>query len=56
MNQEIRDAMRIAGVKQWQVCKALGIGESTLIRWLRDELPPERKAAIMEAIERVRQA
>ena len=55
MNQDIRDAIRIAGVKQWQICKVLGIGESTLIRWLRSELSPERKAAILEAIQKVRE-
>jgi len=54
MNQEIRDAIRIKGVKQWEVCKAMGVSESTFIRWLRSELPEEKKTEILEAVEKAR--
>lgn len=50
MNQEIRNAIKAAGVKQWMVAKELGISEYTLVRWLRDELSEERKKAIYAAI------
>lgn len=51
MNQEIKTAIKAAGVKQWQVAKACGISEFTLVRWLRDELTDERRKAIFSAIE-----
>ena len=50
MNKEIRDKIRIAGLKQWQVAKACGVTESTFIRWLRDELSEDRKNAILKVI------
>ena len=51
MNQEIRTAIKAAGLRQWQVAKACGVVESTFIRWMRDELTDERRKAIFEAIE-----
>jgi len=55
LNREIRDEIKKARVKQWEVAQALGIAEETLIRWLRYELSAERKAAILEAIQKVRE-
>ena len=37
-NQEIRNAIRSAGVRQWQVAEAMGLREDTLSRKLRHEL------------------
>lgn len=51
MNQEIRQAIKAAGLKQWQVAKQCGVTEYTFIRWLRDELPESRKNDILNAIE-----
>ena len=51
MNREIKNRIKAAGLKQWQVAKYMGIGESTLVRWLRDELTGDQKKAIFEAIE-----
>jgi len=51
MNQEIRQAIKVAGLKQWQVAKACGVNEYTFIRWLRDELSEERRNAIFKAID-----
>lgn len=51
MNQEIRQAIKAAGLKQWQVAKAIGVSEYSFIRWLRDELPEERRKAVYKAIE-----
>lgn len=52
-NQKIRDAMRIADVKQWQVADALNVHEKTLSVWLRHELPKEKQAEILAAIKKV---
>lgn len=51
MNKEIREAIRGAGLKQWQVAKLCGVSEWTFVRWLRDELSEDRRKAIYKAIE-----
>lgn len=50
MNSEIRDAIKKANVKQWEIAKFCGVSESTLIRWLRFELTDERRELITNAI------
>ncbi len=50
-NQEIRDTLKLYGFTQWDLCKALGIGETTLYRRLRDELPEDQKQEYKKAIE-----
>ena len=55
MNQDIKDKIREAGTKQWKVAEVLGVSEGTLLRWLRVKLSPERKAAILEAIQKARE-
>lgn len=52
-NQDIRDMLKDNGLTQWDLCKALGIGETTLYRRLRDELPEEQKQEYMKVIERL---
>ena len=49
-NEELRASFKKNGVHQWQVADALGIAEGTLARWLRKELPAEKKAEIEKAI------
>ena len=56
MNQEIKELFKKNNVPQWKVADVLGVSEMTVIRWLRHELTPERKAAILDAIEKVRDA
>lgn len=50
-NQDIRDILKDNGLTQWDLCKALGIGETTLYRRLRDELPEDQKQEYKKAIE-----
>lgn len=50
MNQDIRQMIKDAGLKQWQVAKKCGISEYTFIRWLREELETGKKAIICKAI------
>lgn len=50
MNRDIKNRIKASGFKQWQVAKKLNVAESTLIRWLRDDLPPERRETICQAI------
>ena len=52
-NQDIRDMLKDNGLTQWDLCKALGIGETTLYRRLKDELPEDQKQEYMRVIERL---
>ena len=52
-NKDLRDEMRIANVRQWEVAEAIGISEMTLVKWLRRELDDNKKALIREGISRV---
>ena len=49
-NQDIRDTLKLYGLTQYELSKALGIGETTLYRRLRDELPEDQKQEYMNAI------
>lgn len=49
-NKDIRTAMNHSKVKQWEVADQLGISEFTYSRWLRKELPDEKKKMILQAI------
>ena len=53
-NLEIRKAIMKAGAKHWEIADILGIGETTLVRWLRKELPKSEKEKIYAAIEQLR--
>ena len=52
-NKDIRDMLKLYGFTQWDLCKALGIGETTLYRRLRDELPEDQKQEYMNAIKKL---
>lgn len=53
-NKEIRTALRLSDVTQWQVADELGVSDVTICRWLRHELPDEKKNQILQAIEDVK--
>lgn len=52
-NLDVRTYAKEKGVYLYEVAEALNISEPTIMRWLRAELTDERKAAIIEAIDRV---
>lgn len=52
-NKDLRDEMRIADVRQWEVAEAIGISEMTMVKWLRSELDDSKKALIREGISKV---
>lgn len=52
-NQEIRDLLKEANVKQWQIADALGISEGNFSRKMRYEVSEEEKQMILEAIDRI---
>lgn len=49
-NKDLRQEFRIADVRQWEVAEALGVSEMTFVKWLRRELPEEKKKQVREAI------
>lgn len=54
-NKDLRDEMRIANVRQWEVAEAIGVSEMTMVKWLRMELDDNKKALIREGISKVAQ-
>ena len=52
-NKDLRDEMRIANVRLWEVAEAIGISEMTMVKWLRRELDDNKKVLIREGISRV---
>lgn len=52
-NREIRERMQKANLAHWQVADVVGIGETTLCRWLRHKLTAEQEKRIMDAIDEI---
>lgn len=52
-NKELKEQMKKSGLYLYQVANELGVCEMTLIRWLRFELPDDKKQAIIEAINKL---
>ena len=52
-NKDLRDAVRIANVRQWEVAEAIGISEMSMVKWLRRELPVDKKMRVQEGIRKV---
>ena len=52
-SEEIKNEIRRRGLKQWEVAAAVGVGEYTLLRWLRRELPPDKRERVLQAIEQL---
>lgn len=54
-NQDIREAVKQAGICLWQVAEAYGINDGNFSRKLRKELAPEEKQKIMTIIQKLMQ-
>ncbi len=52
-NVDIRKYAKENSVYLYEVAEALNISEPTIMRWLRTNLTDERKATMIEAIDRV---
>ena len=50
-NTDIREAIKAAGLKHWQIAEALKISENTLTRRMRHELAAGEKKQILEIIQ-----
>lgn len=52
-NLEIRNKLKNEGITQWLLAEKMGIGEMTLLRKLRKELPEAEKRKIFAIIEEI---
>ena len=52
-NEDVRRFIRAHDVRTYEVARHLGVHENTLLRWLRDELPEDRKEMIKIAVTEV---
>ena len=55
INKDIRKMARRAGIPMWKIAVEMGVSENSLFRWLRRELPEERRAKIIEIIKKYEQ-
>ncbi|USL33989.1 hypothetical protein [Priestia megaterium] len=53
-NKDIRNAIRAAKLKQWQVADMYGLSEGNFSRILRKELSLKKKEEIFTAIEKAK--
>ena len=53
-NDSIREAIKEAGVKYWEVADAYGVCDTNFSRLLRKELSGEKRERVFKAIEKVR--
>lgn len=51
-NKDLRQMINDSGVPQYEIARRCGVGEGTLCRWLRYDLPAddERRRLIINAI------
>ena len=51
-NKDLRQMINDSGVPQYEIARRCGVGEGTLCRWLRYDLPAddERRQLIINAI------
>lgn len=54
-NLDIRQIMKSSDVAMWEIGKALGVCEQTVIRWFRTEMPQERKELILQTIGEIKE-
>ena len=52
-NIEIREMLRRQRIRHYEVAAVLGISEGTFCKWLRTELPPDKREEVLEAIKKI---
>ena len=52
-NNDLRGYMRKHFVPYWKLALKIGVAESTLIRWLRTELPEHKKQEYMSMVDEI---
>ncbi len=49
-NQDIHELIKSHGLRKWKVADFAKIADTTFSRWLRHEMPADKKQLIMRAI------
>ena len=52
-NADLREYMKKLNIPYWKLAKELGVAESTLIRWLREELPDDTRKSYMKLVKKI---
>lgn len=52
-NADLREYMKKLNIPYWKLAKELGVAESTLIRWLREELPDDTRKTYKQLVKRI---
>lgn len=52
-NLELRKAAKAAGIPLWRIADAIGVGEATMTRKLRHELPENKKKQLLNLIKQL---
>lgn len=55
-NEDLKRVWKRFGIYQWEIAGELGVSDITVSRWLRYELPQEKKELILAAIEKIKEA
>lgn len=53
-NIDVRQKIKENNTFQWAVADVMGVSECTFSKWMRKELPPEKKQEIFKAIEQLK--
>lgn len=51
--RELHRALRQKGRRQWELAAEMGIGETTLVKWLRTDLTGDHLDRVAEALDRL---
>ena len=52
-NLEIRNLLRKKRIRHYEVASVLGISEGTFCKWLRSELPPDKREEVLKAVKKI---
>ena len=54
-NSELRAELRFKNIPLWKVARAVGVHETTFVKWMREELDGERKERVLKAVAEIEQ-
>lgn len=55
-NEEVKRKIREARIHQYEIADALGVSEYTFCKWLRKPLVPDKEQAVLEALQKLKEA
>lgn len=55
-NEKVKEALKVQGLRQWELAEMLGISEQTICRRMRKELPPDEQEKIISVIKNHKKA